>query len=164
MPPWKPLDEAAPGLAAGTARVLEASSGEWLIETVNVTTTKILKKRVASTSAHVLLVQEHGVLKAEVRDFEHWAHSQGWASLIAPAALSDKGTAHLGAMIMVKEPVGLAVLGGVGPELVDNRMVVGMVQFPGWPRMLCWVCLPGHFGSPLCCQPRHSGMLGQGCH
>ena len=83
----------APAVPLRLDELLQAEPApDWRIETVNVTGKDVLKKRLLSTCADLVMVQEHGVTEGPAMDdFCEWARIRRWTVVATPAALSDAG-------------------------------------------------------------------------
>ncbi len=102
-----------------------------VVEVVNSTGWGPLKRRLLSTSSHLVLAQETWVLQDQVAGASTWARKLGWDTIWAPAAIGDGGGASAGVAIFARTGLGLRYP-QVGPHILEEaRLVAGMVEPPG---------------------------------
>ena len=79
------------------------------IETVNTTSKASLRRRLekGGSAAHILCAQEIGIVHHEALDFQYWARSRGWLSIIEPSVARAVGATSAGAGIFVRDFLGL---------------------------------------------------------
>ncbi len=102
------------------------------MESVNATGWKPLKRRLASTSAQVLLAQETWTGSSRIPQASAWARRRGWKSLWAPAVRGSGGGMSGGVAIFVRDYLGLRL-----PQVGDYvwheaRAVAGILEAPGF--------------------------------
>jgi len=111
----------------------------WIVESVNTTSKSSLKRRMNRSGAHVLLVQETGVVDSEIDDFVFYARIRGWhcsRQTIAAVKVCGGGKTSSGSIVLVREGIGIAGL--LHPLAIrsDGRLATAIVEFLGWKKLL----------------------------
>ena len=84
-----------------------------------------------STDAHVVLIQEHKLLEADIPAASAWADRQGWSAVWQPAEPGRRGGASVGVAILARRGVGLREL--AVDTGFSSRFVAGIIEAPGCP-------------------------------
>ncbi len=126
-------DIATPGFGGGTGAGRRPPEEEFhlQIESVNTTGWGPLRRRLAETTAHVIIAQETWLLIDQAASASDWARRHGWEAVMAPAALGPGGGASGGVAIFARSGMGLHHP-CVGPHILeDARAVAAVVEPPG---------------------------------
>ena len=83
----------------------------------------------------MLCAQEIGIVNQEAPDFQQWARSRGWLSIIEPSVAGAAGATSAGAGIFVRDFLGLLPPEPGKTQAYPNRAAVGVVQVLAWPPL-----------------------------
>ncbi len=116
----------------------KAEDEHLVIETVNATGWGSLKRRMRSTTGHVILAQETWVRADRVAACSAWARRHGWKTVWNPAVEGNGGGTSAGTMIAVREQLGLR-LPPVGHHIwVPGHVSAAVLDARGY-RPICLV-------------------------
>ncbi len=101
------------------------------VETVNATAWRSAVRRIERSSAQVVLVQETRALARDIPKLSAQARRRGWQTLWSPALPGKRGKASGGVAICAKLPVALSGPPRGPSEVVQGRVVAGMIEAPG---------------------------------
>ncbi len=101
------------------------------VESVNATAWRSAVRRIERSPAQVLLVQETKVLARDIPKMSAQARRRGWQTLWSPAIPGKRGKASGGVAICAKLPVALSGPPRGPSEVVQGRVVAGMIEAPG---------------------------------
>ncbi len=122
-------------LSSGHAQPATPSPGfeefRLVVESVNTTGWTSLKRRLMTTSAHVVLAQETWVPQSSIAAASAWAKKRGWRSIWSPARVTNKGGVSGGVAILARDFMGLHYPAGGPHELRRSRAVAGTLEAPG---------------------------------
>ena len=115
------------------------------VDTYNTTSWAGLKAHLATTESLCVAAQETHVLAGRVPEASQWAKRHGWHSLWAPA-IPGKAEPYSsgGVALFVRATLGLRSEGK--PDLVEGRLVRGLVEVPGYPVLAVY---SGYFHTGL---------------
>ncbi len=124
----------APGFAARPQAPLphtvDKEQFQLVIETVNTTGWKALRKRLMASDAHVILAQETWITQAAVPGASVWAKKRGWRSVWSAAATTERGGTAAGVAIFAKEFLGLSMPANQPHEVIPSRVVAATLETP----------------------------------
>ncbi len=128
-------DVVAPGFESAGNSDADGEAGQEVftlrIVTVNVTTWTSLERFLARTSADVVLVQEHKIVRARADDKVAWLRRRGWNALFAPAELGPNGGPSAGTAVLAKAHVGFMMPLVGSEEVVPARVAAARLEPPG---------------------------------
>ncbi len=107
-----------------------------MLETVNITGWKGLRRRLRTSKAHVLLVQETWVDKDFSASASQWASRRGWKSCWCPAERREGGGVAAGTAIFAKDWPGLRYPPKCGYQWHESRACAAVVDVPGYRPLL----------------------------
>ncbi len=113
---------------------------ELLIETVNTTGWRGLKRRMMRTSAHVILAQETWVSQSSVPAASAWARRNGWRSVWSPATVTQQGGVAAGVAILARDFLGLHPPVGQPHEVRPSRIIAATLEAPNARAMHLFSC------------------------
>jgi hypothetical protein len=132
-------DFATPGHAdteAGPGRREPSEEFALAVETVNSTGWGPMQRRLAGTTAHVVLGQETWVLPSHLAQASSWCRRNGWESIFAPAVTGPGGGASGGVAVFARVGLGLRHPHVGSHILEEGRAVAGFIEPPGHRPML----------------------------
>ncbi len=101
-------------------------------DTVNATSWGSLKRYLRSSTAHLVLAQEHHLGPDAIPTASAWALRRGWRSIITPALRGEGNGWRAGVAIFARAELGLS-MPRVGPhEVVLGRAVAALLEAPGY--------------------------------
>ncbi len=101
------------------------------VATANTTAWGPLMRFLQSTSADVVLAQEHRLRGQAVAEASDWAHRRGWKSVWTEAKLASGGGNSAGVAIFARQHLGLSPPPWGDPEVVPAHAVAATVEAPG---------------------------------
>ncbi len=110
------------------------------VETVNSTGWQSLRKRLTTTTAHVVMAQETWVTQAQVPAASSWARRNGWRSIWTPAKVTDKNGVASGVALFARDFMGLHYVPGRSHVVHPARAVMGRLEAPGQRAMRILSC------------------------
>ncbi len=120
----------APGFAP--PRQTPADEGHFAlrIEAANTTGWRPLQRRIRTTTAHVLLVQETWLTQDAIHAASSWARRNGWKSVWSAAVPGPNGGASGGTAILARDYLGLRFPPSGSHEWVPGRAVAAVLDAP----------------------------------
>ncbi len=101
-----------------------------IIETVNATSWGPLRKRLRSTTAHVVFAQETKVAEGKRAEVSTWAIGNGWKMIAAPAIVGRRGGVSAGVAIFARKELGIRFPSHGAHVLEPGRAVAAIVEAP----------------------------------